>query len=89
MSSSIPWVSIFCGVPIAIIIGILPISFAGIGTRDIAFLTIFSQWDSMSLLVCVGIFSHLRYLVPGILGIPVVHRYLSELSRQRNTLQTD
>lgn len=89
LSSSIPWVSIFCGVPIAIIIGILPISFAGIGTRDIAFLTIFSQWDSMSLLVCVGIFSHLRYLVPGILGIPVVHRYLSELSRQRNTLQTD
>lgn len=74
-----PGVAILAYVPAAIFVGLLPITIAGVGTRDLALIFLFAPWAPTELAVGVGLLSHLRYLLPGIAGIGVTHRYLKEI----------
>ncbi|HLD06883.1 MAG TPA: lysylphosphatidylglycerol synthase transmembrane domain-containing protein [Candidatus Nanoarchaeia archaeon] len=56
-------------VPIAITIGMIPISFNGIGTRDSAFIFLFTGYAPASLMVGIGLCATLRNLFPGIAGL--------------------
>jgi uncharacterized protein (TIRG00374 family) len=57
--------------PIAILIGILPITVAGMGTRDLSLVYLFSAYSTDSASISVGIlFSFLRYWVLALVGIP-------------------
>ncbi len=75
-----PGVTILAYVPAAIFIGLLPVTIAGVGTRELALIFLFAPWAPAELAVGVGLLSHLRYLLPGIAGIGVTHRYLKELT---------
>ncbi|HRK62385.1 MAG TPA: lysylphosphatidylglycerol synthase transmembrane domain-containing protein [Candidatus Omnitrophota bacterium] len=66
---------IFSFVPIGILIGLLPFTVAGIGTRDAAFIYLFSPYDASSKIVFLGLFATVRYLVPGLAGIPFIHQF--------------
>jgi glycosyltransferase 2 family protein len=68
-----PSITIFTLVPIVIFVGLIPISLAGIGTRDVALIYFFSSWTSPELAAGVGVLSHLRYLLPGLIGIYFAH----------------
>jgi uncharacterized protein (TIRG00374 family) len=68
-------------VPLAIFVGLLPISIAGFGTRDTALIVLFPQFSS-SVMLGVAMFVNLRYLLPAAAGIPFLHKYL-QLSRQQ------
>lgn len=67
---------IFRLVPLAILVGLLPITIAGVGTRDSALLYFFSPYEAPALIVGVGLFASLRYFVPGVLGLPFLNRYI-------------
>jgi len=45
---------------------------AGIGTRDVALLALFSPWDARPAIVCLGLFCTTRYVVMALLGVPAV-----------------
>lgn len=75
-----PGMTILAYVPAAIFIGLLPVTIAGVGTRDVALIFLFAPWAPTELAVGVGLLSHLRYLLPGIAGMGITHRYLRELS---------
>jgi len=63
-------------IPLAILVGLIPLTVAGVGTRDSAIIFFFAPYEQASRMVAVGIFSSLRYFVPGILGLPFLNHYI-------------
>jgi hypothetical protein len=64
-----PAAAIFLRVPTAIFIGLLPITLAGIGTRDGALIVLIEPQPVAAL---VGLFCTLRYVVMALLGVPAI-----------------
>ena len=73
-----PAITILAYVPAAIFIGLLPVSVAGIGTRDLALIAFFTPLASAELAAGVAILSHLRYILPALVGIPFMRSYLKD-----------
>ena len=66
----VPIAALLVGAPIAILIGQIPITLGGAGTRDAAFIIIFSEYATPEQLLSVGIFFTLfRVWLPSIIGI--------------------
>ena len=64
-------VNVFALAPLAILLGQLPITLGGMGTRDLAFISLFTEYAKEVDLLSVGIlFSAFRYWLPSIMGIP-------------------
>ncbi len=64
-------------IPLAILAGLLPLTFAGVGTRDAAVIYLFRDWLSPEAGAALGVLLTLRYVVMGLLGLP----YLGTVSR--------
>jgi uncharacterized protein (TIRG00374 family) len=60
-------------VPLAIFIGLIPVSLAGFGTRDAAFVALFPQVAAPTMLAA-ALYVNLRYLIPAVAGIPFLNR---------------
>ncbi len=74
----VAWYHVFCFVPVSILIGMIPITLAGIGSRDAALILLFAPYAPASQMIFIGIFASLRYFIPGICGIPFLHQYMIE-----------
>lgn len=67
----IPMAFVMGNLPIAIFIGMIPVTLGGMGTRDTAIIVLFSEYASSSELLAVGIlFSAFRYWLLSLVGIP-------------------
>ncbi|HQH26677.1 MAG TPA: lysylphosphatidylglycerol synthase domain-containing protein, partial [Oligoflexia bacterium] len=86
--ASTPALLVIACVPLAVMVGLLPISFAGLGTRDAVLIWLFMSWDPPDLLAGVGLMSHLRYIVPALLGVPAVRYHLSAVKELRGESET-
>lgn len=71
-------------IPLALYVGLIPVTLAGIGTRDSALLFLFSSLVSTEIIVGVGIFASIRYFVPGLLGLPFLN---SQITMDREILE--
>jgi uncharacterized membrane protein YbhN (UPF0104 family) len=65
-------------VPIAIFIGLLPVSFAGVGTRDAAMVYLLAPRIGEDAAVVLGVFATFRYVVVAVAGLPFVPRLRRE-----------
>ena len=63
-------------VPLAIIAGLVPITIAGIGVRDSALVVLFLDHGPAAQIALVGMLTSLRYLIPGLLGLPFLYQSL-------------
>ena len=54
----------------AIFAGLLPVTLWGIGTRDVALVWMFADVAPAPAMAVVGMLTALRYIVPGLAGIP-------------------
>ncbi len=68
----VPWELAASRLPIAIFVGLLPVSFCGIGTRDAALVWLFADVAPAAAMAAVGLLTALRYLAPGAVGIAVL-----------------
>ena len=75
LRAGVPVFQIFALVPVAIFIGLMPMTIGGIGTRDAALIYLFSPYAPASLIAGIGIFATMRYIVPGLLGLPFFNQY--------------
>jgi uncharacterized protein (TIRG00374 family) len=66
---------------LAILIGLLPFTFAGVGTRDAALIFLYSPFFDGATGAALGVLCTVRYLLPGLLGLPL----LTEFLRMRET----
>ena len=55
---------------LSIFVGLFPFSLAGIGTRDAAFIFFYKSYLSYEVAAALGALTFLRYLIPGVFGIP-------------------
>ena len=62
--------------PLAIFIGLIPISIAGFGTRDHAFVVLFPQAGAAAM-ASASMYVNLRYILPALVGLPFVNRSLA------------
>ncbi len=77
VGEEIPFIYIIEVVPIVFFIGFIPITIAGMGTREAALIYFFSTYASDSTNITVGLlFCLLRYWALALLGIPFIgHLY--------------
>lgn len=61
---------VYSGCSLALLAGALPISVAGMGTRDAVIISFFSHSASIELLAGVGVISLLRIVIPALIGFP-------------------
>lgn len=76
LHSSVSVFNVFRLVPLAILVGLVPLTVAGVGTRDSAMIYLFAPYESVALMAGVGLFASLRYFVPGVLGLPFLNHYI-------------
>ena len=69
--------------PLAILAGLLPLTFAGVGTRDAALIVLYQPYFSAATGAALGLLCTSRYLLPAIGGLPFLSQYLSRLNRAR------
>jgi uncharacterized protein (TIRG00374 family) len=72
LNSAVSPMVVFTYVPISIFVGLIPISFGGIGTRDAALIYLFSPYESPSVMAGIGILCSFRYFVPALFGLPFI-----------------
>ncbi|NEQ97492.1 MAG: flippase-like domain-containing protein [Cyanothece sp. SIO2G6] len=69
--------------PLAILAGLLPFTFAGVGTRDEALIQLYTPYfDDMTTAVALGLLCTSRYLLPAIGGLPFLNQYLSSVKQR-------
>lgn len=62
--------------PLAIFVGLIPITIAGMGTRDSAIIYLFSAWAGSSVCLGVGLlYSFFAYWFLALLGLPIMKKY--------------
>jgi uncharacterized protein (TIRG00374 family) len=79
LRASVPFLVNLGLAPLAILVGLLPFSFAGIGARDAALILLYQPYFAAPVAAALGILCTARYLIPAIAGLPFLHRYASRL----------
>ena len=81
---------ILARMPIAIFAGLLPLTVAGVGTRDWAIVAIFGgPGTDAATLAAVGLLVSLRYVVPALAGLPWIGGYLFLAKAARESINLE
>jgi hypothetical protein len=67
--------------PLAILAGLLPLTFAGVGTRDAALIVFYQPFFDAPTAAALGLLCTSRYLIPAIGGLPFLQRYLTVIKK--------
>ncbi|PSB14365.1 lysylphosphatidylglycerol synthetase, partial [filamentous cyanobacterium CCP2] len=67
--------------PLAILAGLLPLTFAGVGTRDAALILFYQPYFDAATGAALGVLCTSRYFLPAIGGLPFLEQYLSFAKR--------
>lgn len=70
--------------PLAILAGLVPLTFAGVGTRDAALIFFYSPFFDAATAAALGLLCTSRYLIPAMGGLPFLGQYLATARRLRN-----
>ena len=62
--------------PLAILAGLLPLTFAGVGTRDAALIAFYQPYFDAATAAALGLLCTSRYLLPAIGGLPFLGQYM-------------
>lgn len=71
--------------PLAILAGLLPLTFAGVGTRDAALVFFYRPFLAAPAAAALGLLCTTRYLLPALAGLPLLPRYLLAQRTGRRT----
>ena len=71
-----------------IFVGLLPLSFAGVGTRDAALIFFYSSYFDAEFGAALGLLCTLRYVIPGVAGLPFLRSVTERLDAYPSTRAT-
>jgi uncharacterized membrane protein YbhN (UPF0104 family) len=74
--AEVPFLANLALAPLAILAGLLPLTFAGVGTRDAAIVAFYRPFLDPPAAAAVGLLCTSRYLLPALGGLPFLGRYL-------------
>ena len=72
----VPFLSSLALSPLAILVGLLPLTFAGVGTRDAALILFYAPYFNAATGAALGLLCTSRYFLPAIGGLPFLEHYL-------------
>jgi uncharacterized membrane protein YbhN (UPF0104 family) len=81
LNAEVPFLANLALSPLAILAGLLPLTFAGVGTRDAALVLFYAPYFSSAKAAALGLLCTARYVLPAIGGLPFVASYLPALKR--------
>jgi len=84
LNAAVPFLDNLALAPLAILAGLLPLTFAGIGTRDAALIFFFAPYMAAPVGAALGLLCTLRYVLPAIAGLPFLGAYLGVLRGERS-----
>ncbi len=64
---------------VALMAGQLPLTFAGLGTRDVALVALLANYMTPEMAAAMGVLISTRGLLPPLLGLPVIRPYLGSV----------
>ncbi len=79
LNSSVPFVQHLVRAPLSIFAGLIPVTFAGIGTRDAALIFFYKDYLEVSVAAVLGLMCTSRYLIPAVFGLPFFNQYLLKI----------
>lgn len=82
LGPDVPLVDNLALAPLAILAGLLPLTFAGIGTRDAALIFFFAPFMAAPVGAALGLLCTLRYFLPAVGGLPFLSMYLAQAKRE-------
>ncbi|MDQ0322969.1 uncharacterized protein (TIRG00374 family) [Pararhizobium capsulatum DSM 1112] len=74
---------------LSILVGLLPFTFAGVGTRDAAIVFFYAPYLPPQQAALLGILATLRYIIPAIAGAPFVADFAGLTDRARGSSERD
>jgi hypothetical protein len=77
LRASVPFLANLALAPLAILAGLLPLTFAGIGTRDAALILFYQPYLAAPVAAALGILCTMRYVLPALAGLPFAGGYLA------------
>jgi uncharacterized protein (TIRG00374 family) len=75
LNSSTPFWANLALSPLAILAGLVPLTFAGVGTRDAAIVMLYKPYMDTATALALGALCTSRYLVPALMGLPYLNEY--------------
>ncbi len=76
LGAAIGFIDNMAAATLSILVGLLPFTFAGVGTRDAAILFFYAPWLDAGACVILGVLAFLRYVLPALAGLPFMGDYL-------------
>ena len=70
--------------PLSILAGLLPLTFAGIGTRDAALIFFYQPYLSDTVGAALGLLCTSRYFLPAVIGLPFLGQMLATVKARRS-----
>ncbi len=77
--------SVLAYVPLSLLVGLLPISLAGMGTRDTALILLFAPYVDGATMAGIGLLCTMRYWADSLMGVPFLHRYSLEIAKKHES----
>jgi uncharacterized protein (TIRG00374 family) len=69
--------------PLAILAGLLPLTFAGVGTRDAALVLFYQPYFAATTAAALGLLCTSRYFLPALGGLPFLSQYLATIQANK------
>ena len=79
LHGEVPFLTNLALSPLAILAGLLPLTFAGIGTRDAALIYFFAAFIDAETAAALGLLCTSRYFIPALAGLPFLNQYLAAI----------
>ncbi len=83
LRTDVPLLSNLALAPLAILAGLLPLTFAGVGTRDGALIYFFGAYMNAHAGAALGLLCTSRYLLPALGGLPFLAAYTAQLGEMK------
>ncbi|MDQ6913764.1 MAG: flippase-like domain-containing protein [Verrucomicrobiota bacterium] len=85
LNASAPFLASLALSPLAILAGLLPLTFAGVGTRDAALVLFYQPYFAAPTAVALGLLCTARYILPALAGLPFVSTARANLPSRRES----
>jgi uncharacterized protein (TIRG00374 family) len=79
LNASVPLLANLALSPLAILAGLMPLTFAGVGTRDAALILFYQPYLNEPTAAALGLLCTSRYLLPALGGLPFLGEYLTAM----------
>jgi len=79
LQATVPFMANLALAPLAIFAGLLPLTFAGVGTRDAALILFYQPFFDANVGAALGLLCTSRYFLPALGGLPFFSQYLAKV----------